>query len=253
MQPFSAGRAHSVRRRPPPHVARGSDRAREREAPSPDPPTDADFVKLGAREPDWDLDPGDPALDYVERYIHAVLRYKNDHTCVHAQPSRVENGRTLVDTRDTPDTGDGKCKGSNAVRDTFAVDVEHDHLELADPAVGAALADWPDGSGPGGMPAPSPKEGPPIDQWRSALPKAFQELELVPLRVQFYGRGSYPVISIAGWHGVVKPATPPTELKGVAEKLCHASAGFPLGVFTTGDRTTLLRIKCPNFVRWERL
>ncbi len=42
------------------------------------------------------------------------------------------------------------------------------------------------------MPTPSPKEGPQIQQWQSPLVKALESLQLVPLRVQFYGRGTYP-------------------------------------------------------------
>jgi hypothetical protein len=222
----------------------------------PPPPTDADFVKVGKREPDWDLDPTDPAEDYVERYILATQRYATERRCVHAQPSRVESGRTLVETRDSNESG---CSGTNAVRDTFAVDVEHDHLELADPARGAPLADWPDGSRPGGMPTPSPKEGPPVDTWSSPLRPALTALELVPLRVQFYGRGSYPLISLAGWHGILTQASTPAQLEEVVTKVCKASAGFPVGIIATMDRSTVLRIRCSlggshdGSVRWEHL
>jgi hypothetical protein len=219
-------------------------------APPPEPPTDADFVKLGTHEPDWDLDRADPATDYVERYIQATQRYKAERTCVHAQPSRIDGGRTLVETRDSSEEG---CKGTGAVRDTFAVDIARDRLELADPARGDPLAEWPDGSRPNGMAAPSPKEGPQIGQWKSALPKALEALTLVPLRVQFYGRGSYPLISVAGWHGTVTPASSPEQLAAAAQKICHASAGFPLGIIETMDRSTVLRIKCPASTRWERL
>lgn len=220
------------------------------EKPPPVAPTDADFVKLGKREIDWDLDKDDPAFDYVERYVESTRRYGLERNCVHAQPSRVENGRTLVDTRDS---SDGNCKGTNAVRDTFAVFVDQDRLELADPTRGAPLGDWPDGSSPTGMPTPAPKEGPPIDQWVSPLPKAFEALQLVPLRVQFYGRGSYPVISIAAWHGPMTLASSPAQLAQDARKICEASAGFPLGVIATMDRSTVLRIRCPESTRWDHL
>jgi hypothetical protein len=222
------------------------------EKPPPEaPPTDADFVKLGKREIDWDLDPADRAMDYVDRYIQSTRRYGAERTCVSAQPSRVENGRTLVDTRDTSDHG---CKGTGAVRDTFAVDIESDHLDLADPTRGAPLADWPDGSNPGGMPTPSPKEGPSIENWKSPIIKALQDLRLVPLRVQFYGRGSYPLLSIAGWHGAITLTSPPADLTSAAEKLCHASAGFPIGILATMDRSIVLRVRCPasgGAARWE--
>src|SRR5579863_9194514 len=74
-------------------------------APLPGPPTDADFVKVGRHDADWDLDPADPARDYVDRYILSTQRYGRETPCVSAQPSRVEGGRTLVDTRDTDENG----------------------------------------------------------------------------------------------------------------------------------------------------
>lgn len=220
------------------------------EKPTPTPPTDADFVKLGTHVLDWDLDKDDPGRDYVERYIQSTRRYGLDRPCVHAQTSRIENGRTLVDTRDT---SEGGCQGTNAVRDTFAVEPDQDRLELADPARGAPLADWPDGSSPGGMPTPEPKEGPGIKQWTSPLPKAITALELVPLRVQFYGRGSYPLVTIAGWHGSVTLTSTPAQLAQASKAICAASAGFPVGITTAMDRSVVLRIRCPESARWERL
>jgi hypothetical protein len=214
------------------------------------PATDADFVKLGKRDIDWGLDQADPASDYVERYIQATRRYGTERPCVHAQPSRIANGRALVEARDSQEAG---CNGTGAVRDTFAVDVAHDHLELADRAVGSPLGDWPDGSSPDGMPAPSPKEGPAIESWQSPLPKALRALKLVPLRVQFYGRGSYPLISIAGWHGSLTLTSTPAELESDAKTICQASAGFPVGIVATMDRSTVLRIRCPNTASWEHL
>jgi hypothetical protein len=220
------------------------------EKSTPIPPTDADFVKLGKREIDWDLDKADPARDYAERYIQSTRRYGAERPCVHAQPSRIENGRTLVDTRDSNANG---CTGTNAVRDTLAVDADQDRLELADPTRGAPLADWPDGSNPAGMATPSPKEGPTIEKWASPLPKAFRALELVPLRIQFYGRGSYPMITIAGWHGPMALTASPAELAEDARKICEASAGFPLGVVTAMDRSVVFRVHCPESARWEHL
>ena len=92
-----------------------------------------------------------------------------------------------------------------------------------------------------------------MKEWKSALPKALESLALVPLRIQFYGRGTYPLISIAGWHGTVTPASSPEQLSAATAKLCHASAGFPLGVIETMDRSTVLRIRCPASARWEHL
>jgi hypothetical protein len=219
---------------------------------APDPTVDAGTLKVGKASIDWDLDAADPAMDYAERYIQATRRYKAEWRCVHAQPSRVEGGRTLVDVRDTHDD---RCRGTGAVRDTFAVDVAQDHLDLADPSRGDPLTPWPDGSEPGGMPAAGPLEGPAMNEWhtQSPLPKALDELLLAPLRVQFYGRGSYPLITIAGWHASVMPTSSPAQLEDAAKKLCKASSNFPLGIVTAMDRSKVLRVKCPETTRWQDL
>jgi hypothetical protein len=242
LTPFDAG---------PPHMTLAQAMGLSSEKPPPPaPPTDADFVKLGSHDVDWALDPADPAADYVERYIQSTRRYGAERACVHAQPSRVEGARTVVETRDSSEHG---CSGTGAVRDTFAVDVDHDRLELADPTRGDRLADWPDGSSPEGMATPSPKEGPRIDQWGSPLVKALKGLELVPLRIQFYGRGSYPLISLAGWHGAMNPAGDLAALESYTKTICEASAGFPIGIITTMDRSTVLRVRCPSGTHWEHL
>jgi hypothetical protein len=103
------------------------------------------------------------------------------------------------------------------------------------------------------MAAASPLEGPAIAEWKSPLQQAFQELQLSPLRVQFYGRGSYPLLTIAGWHASVTRASSAAELGAAAERLCKASVGFPLGIVTAMDRATVLRVKCPSRARWEDL
>jgi hypothetical protein len=218
--------------------------------PPPPPPTDADFVKLGSREPGWDLDATDPARDYVERYIVATQRYGKEAACVHAQPSKAEGGRTIVEARDSDQNG---CTGTRAVRDTFAVDVAKNRLALADPAVGRPLGDWPDGSGAETMPGPEPKEGPSMEAWNTVLRKALKTLDLVPLRVQFYGRGSYPVITVAGWYGVVAPGSAPAQLTDVAKKICVASKQLPLGILASNDRSKVLRVRCPDAAAWETL
>jgi hypothetical protein len=87
----------------------------------------------------------------------------------------------------------------------------------------------------------------------SPIPKALEDLSLVPLRVQWYGRGSYTLVSVAGWHGTVTPTSSPADLAAAAQKLCKASAGFPLGIIATMDRATVLRIRCPATTRWQHL
>ena len=224
--------------------------AGNQKAPLPGPPTDADFVKVGSREPDWDLDAADPARDYVNRYILTTKRYGAETACVHAQASRRVAGRTLVETRDSDENG---CKGTNAVRDTFAVDTANNRMDLADPAVGKPLADWPDGSGPTTLPGPEPKEGPLMNEWNTELRQELKGLQLVPLRVQFYGRGSYPLVSVAGWHATVTPTSTPAQLDDVAKRVCASSAQLPVGILASGDRSRVLRVQCPAQWRWQTL
>ena len=217
----------------------------------PPPPTDADFVKLGTREPDWDLDPSDPARDYVERYIQATRRYAAERPCVHAQASRVEGGRTLVDTRDSSENG---CKGTGAVRDTFAADVEHDRLDLADPARGAPLADWPDGSNPGGMPGAGSEGGATDRQVGVADPKGAEEprARATPCAVlrarELPGDQRRRVAREDDAHVVPRRAGGGRD--GDLRRVVRVPAGDP-------RRRTIgrpcLRIKCPASTRWDHL
>jgi hypothetical protein len=71
--------------------------------------------------------------------------------------------------------------------------------------------------------------------------------------MQGYGRGTYPVITIAGWHNQVTPTTPAGDLRDVADRLCKANGNGPLGIFGGLDRSTMLRIRCPAAARWDRL
>ncbi len=82
--------------------------------PPPATPTDADFVKIGKHDFDWDLDPTDPAMDYAERYIQATRRYGTERTCVHAQ---LEPRRELGERSSTRGTRRAiACKGTGAVQ-----------------------------------------------------------------------------------------------------------------------------------------
>jgi hypothetical protein len=213
---------------------------------SPAPPLASSDVAPVGRAPDWDLDRQDPAQDYVERYIQSTSRYGDETACVHAQASTKVGDRTLVEARDTAGTG---CKGSNAVRDTFAVDVPKDRLALADPKAGKALGPWPDGSDPGGAPATSPQEA---NLSTSPLRDKLKAMQLVPLRMQRYGRGSYDVVTIAGWHADVFPEAGAADTDDVARRICAVSKR-PMGLFAGMDRKTILRVKCPGQGRFETL
>jgi hypothetical protein len=217
----------------------------------PPPLTDAEVFPVGKREPDWDLDPADPARSYVELYVQSTSRYGADTPCVHAAASKVEGGKTLVETRDGAGDDTHKCKGTNAVRDTFAVELDKDHLALADATRGKPLANWPDGSDPAGQPAPSPIEA---DLSTSPLREKLRAMQLVPLRLQRYGRGSYDVVSIAGWHADVAREASDATLDDAARRICAVTNGRPIGIFAGMDRETILRIRCnPNHGKFEKL
>jgi hypothetical protein len=202
-----------------------------------------------SREPDWGLDPLDPARDYVGRYLRATKRYGDQTVCVVVGDSKFTSGRSIVESRNDPS---GKCGAAGEVRDRFFVSVTTDHLSLDETLHQPKLQTWPDGSDP---------EGPPkgvvdiqdLRAWKTGLRDAFHRLQLAPLRVQLYGRGTYPVVSIAGWHAGVQQTMSPGQLEAPAKELCAANDGEPLAVFAALDRTTLLRITCPGSARFEAL
>jgi hypothetical protein len=216
------------------------------------PPIDPkDLAPVGKRPPDWDLDATDPARDYVERYIQSTSRYGAETACVHAQASsRSGDDEATVEARDT--TSDAGCHGSDAVRDRFVVSVAQDRLRLADGSRGAPLAPWPDKSDPTAAAAPSPVEAD-MGSWRSPIREALVAMNLVPLRLQWFGRGSYPVVSIAGWRPPMALDGGASTLLDDARKLCAASNGQPLAIFGGMDRQHLLRIRCPAVARWDTL
>jgi hypothetical protein len=132
------------------------------------------------------------------------------------------------------------------------VDVAADRLSLDDAAKRDPLARWPDGSDPEG-PAKPVRDGTDMRAWQGAVKDAVRQQLLVPLRVQGYGRGSYSVITLAGWHAAVTPAASPDDLRPFAESLCRANNGVPLAFFGGVDRQTILRVRCPGAARWEKL
>ena len=65
-----------------------------------------------------------------------------------------------------------------------------------------------------------------------------------------YGRGTYPVITLAGWHGGIDMSATPDDLKAFDDELCRANDGAPLGIIAGIDRANVLRIRCPGPARW---
>jgi hypothetical protein len=198
------------------------------------------------RAPDLDLDAKDPAQDYVGRYVRATKRYGDDATCPRLDPSKLEGGRRVVAVR-----GRASC-GSASIQDTFVVDLVADRLTLAGGSNGGPLATWPDGSAPG-------EDAHPIRtlvtarDWASPVADSLGELGLTPSRVDLYGRGTYRVVSLAGWTEPVAKDAPRETQHAVAKKLCAAN-GESLALFGGGAPHELARIRCPNGdTEWESL
>jgi len=199
--------------------------------------------------PDVRIDPTDPAREYVARYVRATHRYGDKAACVVVAPSTFVDGKSLVETRND---ASGACGKADDVRDRFRVTLATDRMSLDDSLHQPKLQPWPDGSDPDGPPK-AVADVQDLRKWKSKLGEAFRHLQLAPLRVQLYGRGSYPVISIAGWHGPVLRGMSPAELEAPAKALCEASDGDSMGVFAGVDRWTILRITCPGSARFESL
>jgi hypothetical protein len=206
------------------------------------------------REPDWDLDSEDAAHDYVRRYVVATNRY-GSLACVNigASTSLADRANTRsVEVRTSARCADaGSLPGTQ--RDVFLVDVAGDRLTVDDKSKRDPLARWPDGSDPEGPPGPV-QNASNMHKWHGPLKDAvFNKQQLVVIRVQLYGRGSYPVITVAGWHGAVMPTATPEDLRAFDEELCQANDGMPLGIFASIDRSRMLRIRCPGPPSWDRL
>jgi hypothetical protein len=92
--------------------------------------------------------------------------------------------------------------------------------------------------------------------WKSPLNDALRTQQLVPMRVQAYGRGSYPVVSLAGWYGIVQSGASTDTLRPLATALCAGNGALPLGLLTVMDRSRILRIRCGRDgarTRWDGL
>jgi hypothetical protein len=214
---------------------------------APMPTGSATPIPQPKREPDWDLDSDDAARDYVRRYALGTKRYGESLDCVDVGRSEPAGDRRRVEVKTA-----ASCPGAGTVRDVFLVDVALDRLSVDDRSKRDALARWPDGSDPEG-PASAIRELSGTRDWKVPVKDVLQHTQLVPVRVQGYGRGTYPVVTLAGWHGDIVPTASPDVLRGFAEALCKASGGAPMGLFAGLDRTLMLRIRCPAAARWDQL
>ena len=213
---------------------------------SPPPLTPDAAPPKPSREPDWDLDSEDDARDYALRYVRGTERYADERECVELGPSEPQGSRRRVEAR----TKAG-CAGAGTLRDVFLVAVAEDSIGVEDRS--RPLPRWPDGSDPDGPPRSEVKQLDDLRKWRAPLADAFRKLTLVPIRAQLYGRGTYLVVTVAGWHGTLTPEATTDDLQAVAVELCGATGGASMGVFAGVDRSRMLRIRCPRGARWDRL
>jgi hypothetical protein len=223
--------------------------ARKDRAGAPTTASSAGVLPLASREPDMGLDPADPSRDYVARYLKASQRYGAQSGCVVVKPSTFSDKTSAVETRND---ASGKCGKPDALRDRFLVSIATDRMSLDESLHQPKLKSWPDGSDPDG-PAAKLIDLQDLRGWKASLRDVFRSLQLAPLRVQLYGRGTYPVISIAGWHGPVLRTMTPDQLQAPAKAFCNANDGQPIGIIAGLDRATLLRITCPGTAHFESL
>jgi hypothetical protein len=214
---------------------------------APPPADSASVLPKPGREPDWDLDTADAARDYVRRYALGTKRYGGALDCVEIRPSTRTGDKRTVEAVTA-----ASCPGAGKVRDVFLVDVAGDRLTVDDKDKRDPLARWPDGSDPEGPPGPVQNTSD-MRKWNGPLRDAVYKLQLVVIRVQLYGRGTYPVVTLAGWHGAVAPKATAEELAPLDEQLCRANDGAPLGILAGLDRTRILRVRCPGPVHWDTL
>src|SRR5438093_761061 len=83
------------------------------------------------------------------------------------------------------------------------------------------------GGDPGGpVAAPVEADAPP-----AKLKDALFAAKLTPVRTQLYGRGSYVVITLAGWRPPLTPSAAPASMSELVRATCAASDGLPFGLF----------------------
>jgi hypothetical protein len=194
----------------------------------------------------WDLDPEDPARDYVRRYIRATSRYADKTDCVLIGKSADRGGKRAVEVRETPG-----CGGANTVRDVFYVDVGGDRLTVDDPATRAPLKAWPDASRPDQAAAPVTSINS-IREWRTPVSELLEKWQLSPVTVQLYGRGTYVVVTLTGWRKPLAHEASNDELRAAGQKLCAANQGKNLALKEAMVEGVWLRYKCPDGTfRWD--
>jgi hypothetical protein len=209
--------------------------------------SDAGAPVAVTRQPDWDLSPDDPARDYARRYAFFTKRYP-DFTCIEFGPGVKAQDVWQI----TVKTSAG-CPGAGTVRDVFLVDVAGDHLTVDDKTRRDPLARWPDGSDPEGPASTTVRETTDMKGWKSPIRDALLKLSIAALRMQSYGRGTYPVISIAAWRPPFTLNAPADAMQPLADAMCGANDNMPMAIVAGFDRAHVLRIRCPSATKWDTL
>jgi hypothetical protein len=241
----------------PPPVGSGNPladlKSRLSQKQTPPPVDPREIVPVAKRDPDWDLETQDPARDYVRRYVWGVSRYGDLSTCVDAQASIPESGKATVRVVDAYPQ---RCASPTGIDEIFGVDVGADHLELVhQQSDRPKLGKWADGSDPLG-PAKTPvPEFANSAKWTTPTGDVFKDARLAVVRIQLYGRGTYPFVMLAGWPDWFPRSSDQAMRDAFAVKVCTASKGLPLAVAAGLNRSDVLRIRCgasPTGV-WETL
>ena len=197
--------------------------------------------------PGWDLSPDDPGRDYARRYVFFTNRYP-DLACAELSPGVVAGDRKRVTVKTA-----ASCPGAGTVRDVFLVDVAGDHLTVDDKSKRNPLALWPDGSDPEGPPNPEIRETGDMKRWKSPIEDALIKASLAPVRMQSYGRGTYPLVTLAAWRAPYVVNAPPDALQPLSDALCAANDNMPMALVAGFDRAHVLRIRCPSTTKWDTL
>ncbi len=195
--------------------------------------------------PDWDLSADDPGRDYARRYVFYTHRYP-DLECAAFNPSVP-----LPDVKQVTVTTAPGCPGAGTVRDVFLVDVAGDRLTVDDKNKRSPLARWPDGSDPEGPAGAQIRETQNMKGW--PVQDALLKLSLVPIRTQSYGRGTYPLVSLAAWRDPYSLNASPDALRPLSDALCAANGNMPMALVAGFDRAHVLRIRCPSATKWDTL
>ncbi len=199
----------------------------------------------------WDLDPIDPARDYVRRYVTATKRYADLLECVQVGKSvrDAATKKSKVEVRESPAA---KCKTGTAVRDVFLVDVAGDRLTVDDPKARAPLAAWPDESKPNEKAAPVYSINS-ILEWKSPMTKVFELQRLSPIRIQGFGRGTYLVITLSGWRAPIARDAGDAKIKEALKPLCEANEGQSFAIGSAMEPVTWLRANCAaGTYKWDK-